>query len=86
MPFPYSLTPFPYFRNSMRLPTCQHTSSTANPAQTCYCLGLQSGLLQAMADTERLALLIAALCHDLEHPVRANGRALAALQRSHPKP
>ncbi len=39
-------------------------------AQTLYCLGLQSGVLQAMTDKERLALLVAALCHDLDHPVR----------------
>ncbi len=40
------------------------------PPQTCYSLGLEAGLLADMPDTELLALLVAALCHDLEHPVR----------------
>ena len=38
--------------------------------QTLYSVAIQSGVLQAMTDKERLALMTAALCHDLEHPVR----------------
>jgi high affinity cGMP-specific 3',5'-cyclic phosphodiesterase 9 len=38
--------------------------------QTTFSLGLHAGLIQAMTSKERLALLVAALCHDLEHPVR----------------
>ena len=30
---------------------------------------MQCGLLSVAPDTERLALLLGALCHDLEHPV-----------------
>ena len=37
--------------------------------QSAYSLGLQSGLLRIMTDVEKFALLLAALCHDLEHPV-----------------
>ncbi len=43
----------------------------ADVLQTTFSLGLRAGLIQAMTNKERLALLVAALCHDLEHPVRA---------------
>jgi high affinity cGMP-specific 3',5'-cyclic phosphodiesterase 9 len=42
----------------------------ADVAQTVFSLGMHTGLLQSMSSTEQLALLVAALCHDLEHPVR----------------
>ena len=41
----------------------------ADVTQTAYALAVASGLMRAMPDRERLALLMAALCHDLEHPV-----------------
>ena len=34
-----------------------------------YSLAVQSGLLGSLSGTQRLALFLAALCHDLEHPV-----------------
>ena len=37
--------------------------------QTVYSLAVQSGLLGSLSGTQRLALFLAALCHDLEHPV-----------------
>ena len=41
----------------------------ADVAQTVFSLGMHTGLLQSMPSTEQLAMLVAALCHDLEHPV-----------------
>ncbi len=41
----------------------------ADVTQTTYAVAVASGLMRAMPDRERLALLMAALCHDLEHPV-----------------
>jgi hypothetical protein len=41
----------------------------ADVVQTVYSLGLMSGIIHDMDEKEQLALLIAALCHDLEHPV-----------------
>ena len=43
--------------------------SDVSTPQTIYYLGLQSGVLGVMSDKERFALLVATLCHDLEHPV-----------------
>ena len=34
-----------------------------------YSLGLLSGLLPRLGPLRRLALFLAALCHDIEHPV-----------------
>ena len=42
----------------------------ADVTQAVYAIGLLSGALDTMPDGERLALLMAALCHDVEHPVR----------------
>ena len=42
----------------------------ADVTQTAYALASTSGLMRSMPDRERLALLMAALCHDLQHPVR----------------
>lgn len=38
-------------------------------AQTVYTLARGAGMLDAMTDHQRLALYVAALCHDLDHPV-----------------
>ena len=38
--------------------------------QTVFHLARSSGLLGALSDSQRLTLFLAALCHDLEHPVR----------------
>ena len=43
----------------------------ADVTQAAYALAARSGVLRGMPDPERLALLLAALCHDLEHPVPA---------------
>ena len=40
-------------------------------AHTVCFLAQKSGSLLEMTDKERLALVAAALCHDLEHPVRS---------------
>jgi hypothetical protein len=66
-------SPPPPMRALPKRATAHHASPSppsAPPPQTCYSLGLEAGLLADMPDTERLALLVAALCHDLEHPVR----------------
>ena len=36
--------------------------------QTAFALARKSGLLAGMSGAERLALFLAALCHDIEHP------------------
>ena len=36
--------------------------------QTAFALARKSGLLAGMGGAERLALFLAALCHDIEHP------------------
>ena len=36
--------------------------------QTLYALATASGVLQRLSPVEQLAMLLAALCHDLEHP------------------
>ena len=42
----------------------------ADVTQTVYSLAAASGVLDRLTHKQRLALLLAALCHDLEHPVR----------------
>ena len=41
--------------------------------QTVFCLARASGQLESLTDKQRLTLFLAALCHDLEHPVRSGG-------------
>mmetsp|Transcript_48086 Transcript_48086/g.120215 ORF Transcript_48086/g.120215 Transcript_48086/m.120215 type:complete len:345 (+) Transcript_48086:3-1037(+) len=36
--------------------------------QTTYCLAIKSGMHQTLSDVELFALIVSALCHDLEHP------------------
>lgn len=36
--------------------------------QTVYSLGISTGLIETLSHWERFALIVAALCHDLEHP------------------
>mmetsp|Transcript_71304 Transcript_71304/g.190385 ORF Transcript_71304/g.190385 Transcript_71304/m.190385 type:complete len:83 (+) Transcript_71304:304-552(+) len=36
--------------------------------QTLFVLGMQSGLLERIDPLERLAIVIASLCHDVDHP------------------
>ena len=52
----------------------------ADVTQAVYALGLLSGALGAMPDGERLALLVAALCHDIEHPVPRGPRGAHCTQ------
>ena len=60
-------------RSGIRPDPNQHSRARADArrsAQAAYSLALQSGLLRVMTDVEKFALLLATLCHDLEHPVR----------------
>jgi hypothetical protein len=54
----------------------------ADVTQAVYALGALSGALGCMHDGERLALLMAALCHDLEHPVRPAPCRSPSMRRS----
>uniref|UniRef100_A0A7S0VC46 PDEase domain-containing protein n=1 Tax=Hemiselmis tepida TaxID=464990 RepID=A0A7S0VC46_9CRYP len=36
--------------------------------QTTYCLAIHSGMTKTLSDIELFALIVSALCHDLEHP------------------
>ncbi len=51
--------------------------------QTVYSLAVQSDLAARLTQTQRLALLVAALCHDLEHPVPPRAPCLRAARARH---
>jgi hypothetical protein len=48
------------------LPTLR--SFSISDTQTTYCLAIQAGLDKSLTSVELFALIISALCHDLEHP------------------
>jgi hypothetical protein len=44
-------------------------SHVVDVTQSVYCMGLRSGFFENLEKTEIFCLIVAALCHDLEHPV-----------------
>eukprot|EP00292_Cryptomonas_paramecium_P024835 CAMPEP_0113716506 /NCGR_PEP_ID=MMETSP0038_2-20120614/33937_1 /TAXON_ID=2898 /ORGANISM="Cryptomonas paramecium" /LENGTH=145 /DNA_ID=CAMNT_0000644055 /DNA_START=18 /DNA_END=451 /DNA_ORIENTATION=- /assembly_acc=CAM_ASM_000170 len=56
-------------KNRMRDNPYHNWYHVVDVAQTVFVLGLQSEWMQHLFPTERLALLIASLCHDIDHPV-----------------
>mmetsp|Transcript_59972 Transcript_59972/g.141432 ORF Transcript_59972/g.141432 Transcript_59972/m.141432 type:complete len:400 (-) Transcript_59972:214-1413(-) len=45
--------------------------------QTTYAFALQSGVMELLTQIQRFALIVAALCHDLEHPGLSNQYLIA---------